>query len=291
MVGVKHNSVLIIMLLLAALAQAQRIDVKDFALDVGATDAVKYPVRDANGTPCALVKVRLASYALLFEGDVVKTEYKGGGEHWVYMMAGATWVRVISSVAPPKDFSFKTPLVGNQTYILQLKFNESGQTTMIYRPNKVDKDPSYEWKKKTFCMANFSFPNAAFGMSYGKFKQWGWYFNMMLGLKGKEYVEYENDYLDRIAEERQEYDLNSNFHLIVGPVVGLTEDFSMYAGLGYTLGNEERLPGGFTMELGVMFNIGRSSWMSVSFENVAGTNGVMLPAIKLGIGNAWQSWF
>ena len=277
-------------MLFVTMAQAQRIDVKDFRLDGGATDAVKYQVRDANGTPCALVKVRLEFFALAFEGDVIKSEYKGEGEHWVYMSAGATWMRVKSTVAPPLDYKFNQPLESNRTYIMQLKHKATSVTTPIYRPQKT-KTNTYAWERRSFYVLNYSFPNAALGNTFGMGKRWGWYGSLMLGIRGKEQTTYTYNYwyngniMDEEAENKT--DIHYNFHMVFGPTYRITDDIILTGGVGFTFGRMDRLPGGGTYELGIMFQMSGNSILSIAFEDVVDVDGGHLPAIKMGLGFSW----
>ena len=106
---------------------AQTLSITSFHIDTGATDAVKYKVNDANGHSCALIKIRLANYTLFFNGDIVRSEYKGNNEYWVYMTSGATWIEIKSPVASPKTYNFPFALEGNNTYIMQLELSLYGK--------------------------------------------------------------------------------------------------------------------------------------------------------------------
>ena len=70
-------------------AIAQELSVKSFSEKSNDISASTSRRLDNNGTPCALVKVQLASSGALFEGNVMGTvEYKTS-EYWVYMPQGS----------------------------------------------------------------------------------------------------------------------------------------------------------------------------------------------------------
>lgn len=125
--------------LLPVFLSAQTLSVTAFHVDTGATDAVKYKVKDANGNTCALVKIRLANYALFFNGDIVKSEYKGNNEYWVYMTSGASWIEIKSPVASPKTYNFPFAIERNNTYIMQLELSLYGKykTTNNITPQEL----------------------------------------------------------------------------------------------------------------------------------------------------------
>ncbi len=98
---------------------AQELTVKEFRMDEKDISAVKFMVKDHGGDPCALVKVGLALPDVTFEGDIVKSEYKGG-EYWVYLIDGANWLNILSKRYLPLRYEFDG-VTKNATYVLQIE--------------------------------------------------------------------------------------------------------------------------------------------------------------------------
>lgn len=115
----------LLLLLLPTMAWGQELMVRDFHLDVGNLNAVENQVLDYNNKPCALIKVRLPYYQLFFEGDVIYTEHQCNNEYWVYMSAGATWLRVKGPVVSPLTVNFDLEVEELRTYIMQLHLDLS----------------------------------------------------------------------------------------------------------------------------------------------------------------------
>ena len=109
---------------LPCLLGAQELKVLSFQADQGDIAAVKYKVEDANGDPCALVKVGLAVPGATFEGDIVRQEYKDG-EYWVYLIEGANWMNIKTKSYLPLRYEFDG-VRKLTTYIMQI---EKPQTT------------------------------------------------------------------------------------------------------------------------------------------------------------------
>ena len=73
---------------------AQEMSVKSFEERSKDLSASTYSRKDLNGTPCALIKVQLASSGAQFEGNVIgNVEYKTS-EYWVYMPEGSKHLKV-----------------------------------------------------------------------------------------------------------------------------------------------------------------------------------------------------
>lgn len=95
---------------------AQELKVSDFHADAADLSAVVHQVADLNGEPCALIKVGLAIADATFEGDIIKSEYKGG-EYWVYMIDGANWITIKAPNYTPLRHEFDA-VKKNSTYIM-----------------------------------------------------------------------------------------------------------------------------------------------------------------------------
>lgn len=73
---------------------AQELTIKSFIEKTNDLSASTYLRNDLNGSPCALIKVQLASSGALFEGYVVgDSDYKTS-EYWVYMPQGSKRLKV-----------------------------------------------------------------------------------------------------------------------------------------------------------------------------------------------------
>ncbi len=113
---------LIIVALLAALSfstHAQEMTVKDFHADLMDASGSIYEVKDLNGEACALIKLGLVLTDVVFEGDIVKSEYKDG-EWWIYMLNGSTWLNIKSKKYLPLRYEFPK-LEKKVTYIMQVE--------------------------------------------------------------------------------------------------------------------------------------------------------------------------
>lgn len=95
---------------------AQELKVVDYHADAADLSAVVHQVADLNGDPCALIKVGLAEAGATFEGDIIKSEHKGG-EYWVYMIDGANWITIKTPNYTPLRHEFDA-VKKNATYIM-----------------------------------------------------------------------------------------------------------------------------------------------------------------------------
>ena len=109
---------------------SQELSVK--ALEESPMDisASKYERRDANGNPCALVKVRLPLNNATFEGNVVLPVENKTGEYWVYMTEGAKELRIKHEGVAPlgvifSDHGFIKGLRSLMTYNLSVSVPQS----------------------------------------------------------------------------------------------------------------------------------------------------------------------
>ncbi|MBR6827702.1 MAG: PEGA domain-containing protein [Prevotella sp.] len=122
--------ILLLSFLLPLLLQAQELTVKSMEMAPMDLSASTHSRNDKNGTPCALVKVRLAAVGTQFEGNVLgSTEYKAG-EYWVYMSQGSYMLKVKHSYFLPLDVNFRDyDIRGVQpktTYVLTLLMPQAG---------------------------------------------------------------------------------------------------------------------------------------------------------------------
>ena len=281
---------LAIMLIASASSHAQRLSVRQFEHDAVATDAVKFPVRDANGQPAALLKVRLEHFALCFEGNVLKTEYKGSGEYWVYMSAGSRFLTISSTLTAPLEYEFEQPLQGNRTYILQLRYHTSGDSFKVLKAQPRATTDGYKWPRRSFITFDYAFPNSAFGLTFGGGKKWGYLFGMAIGVKGQQTMVYDYWTDGSIMRENQKFDFLYNYHFLFGITRRLNADCILRGGLGFALGGSEEFPGGMLLDLGVMMDVHNVGVISLSYELVNGEKG-SYSMLKLGIGFGWDSYF
>lgn len=109
----------VLLIFLSTNIYSQELSVKSFVEKSNDISARTYMRQDNNGTPCALVKVQLASGNAVFEGPVVGTvEYKTS-EYWVYMPKGSKRLTVKLEGYLPLPVEFN-PLESNTTYILTI---------------------------------------------------------------------------------------------------------------------------------------------------------------------------
>lgn len=130
---------------------AQELSVKSFEERSKDLSASTYPRKDLNGTPCALVKVQLASSGAQFEGNVIgNVEYKTS-EYWVYMPEGSKRLKVKLEGYLPLDVEFGShgpgSLQSKTTYVLTITgvVNGSNQPRQVRTQTGwiiIDSDPS-----------------------------------------------------------------------------------------------------------------------------------------------------
>lgn len=106
-------------------ATAQELMVRDFKADPTDLNAVVNQVNDANGQPCALVRLGLAVPNASFEGDIIKTEEKNG-EYWIYMPDGSNWLNVKTPDFLPLRYDFPEAVASNTTYVLNIIKKHAG---------------------------------------------------------------------------------------------------------------------------------------------------------------------
>ncbi|MBO4263185.1 MAG: SUMF1/EgtB/PvdO family nonheme iron enzyme [Bacteroidales bacterium] len=117
----KKSVALQLCLFLTALSlSAQEMTVKDFRTDPFDISAVKFEVKDLSGEACALIKLGLVLTDVVFEGDIVRQEYKEG-EWWLYMVHGASYLHVKTRKYLPLRYEFPARLEMRVTYIMQVE--------------------------------------------------------------------------------------------------------------------------------------------------------------------------
>ena len=121
-----RHSIFFVLLLswLCGMVYAQQLTIaaiESLPMDLSASTYLR---PDANGDPCALVKVQLSTAGAQFEGNVVgQVDYKTG-EYWVYMTAGSYMLKVKHPSFVPLSVNFRdygiNKLQGKATYQLTL---------------------------------------------------------------------------------------------------------------------------------------------------------------------------
>ena len=103
---------------------AQELTVKSFVENTKDLSASTNPRNDNNGTPCALVKVRIAAKGVLFEGNVVGNVDYRTSEYWVYMAKGSKRLTLKLEDYLPLDVAFAdyaiNALESKMTYMLTI---------------------------------------------------------------------------------------------------------------------------------------------------------------------------
>lgn len=109
---------LIIAIFTICSVSAQKLYMCDFNHLVEDISAAIHQVKDANGEPCALIKVGTIALNPSFDGPIVKVINKGG-EYWVYVPAETFYLTVKSDNYLPARVEFPS-VESNKTYELQL---------------------------------------------------------------------------------------------------------------------------------------------------------------------------
>lgn len=120
-----------IMLLSSIVAIGQNLEVESKlqhqAFEILTSDEFR---KDANGIPCALVKVQLPMENVKFEGNVIDSEYKTN-EYWVFLSAGSKRLRIKCPGALPLDIDATeiepNGLKSKTIYSISLHFNSLNQ--------------------------------------------------------------------------------------------------------------------------------------------------------------------
>ena len=96
---------LIIAIFTICSVSAQKLYMCDFNHLVEDISAAIHQVKDANGEPCALIKVGTIALNPSFDGPIVKVINKGG-EYWVYVPAETIYLTIESKDYPPVRAEF-----------------------------------------------------------------------------------------------------------------------------------------------------------------------------------------
>ncbi len=113
---------------------AQELNVTGFRavpMDLSASTHMR---RDANGTPCALVKVVLRAEGASFEGNIVGDTQFRTNEYWVYLTEGTKMLRIKHISANPLMVKFSdyniNALQSKCTYEMNLEYSESSDNQL-----------------------------------------------------------------------------------------------------------------------------------------------------------------
>lgn len=127
------KNLLLIVLLLASCVEttAQNLGVEEKLhtriFEVLKSDEMR---TDANGVPCALVKVQLPIENVVFEGNVIDSEFKTN-EYWVFLTAGTKQFRIKCPGAYPLDIDATevepNGLKAKLIYSVSLRFDSTDQ--------------------------------------------------------------------------------------------------------------------------------------------------------------------
>lgn len=115
-------------------ASAQQLTVKSMQAAGNDISASTFLRLDAQGNPCALVKVLLPASGMQFDGNVVGSVDNKAGEYWVYMTAGSQELRVKSARQTIATIRFADygvqPVQGKATYVATIaRSATAGQPT------------------------------------------------------------------------------------------------------------------------------------------------------------------
>ena len=92
----KHIIIILLTLLAADItAQAQGLSVIGMEAATFDISGSQYERKDADGKPCALIKVRLAAEGAHFIGNVIQPVENKTGEYWAYMPAGSKRMNIM----------------------------------------------------------------------------------------------------------------------------------------------------------------------------------------------------
>ncbi len=116
-----HNEKIILLIFAVCFCfaiKAQKLYMCDFNHLSDDISATIEQVKDANGDPCALIKVGTTALNPSFDGPVVKA-IKRGGEYWVYVVHGTDYLNITSDNYLPVRAEFQS-VQSNNTYELML---------------------------------------------------------------------------------------------------------------------------------------------------------------------------
>ena len=120
----RHFLSLTLLCLCAMMAVAQELTLKEFRLDPSDTYAAAFPVKDANGDNCGMIRLGLVVPEAQFDGDIISSQYKDG-EWLIYMINGANWINIKTPTYIPLRIEFKDhdvqSIKSNNTYVMTVE--------------------------------------------------------------------------------------------------------------------------------------------------------------------------
>ena len=139
---------------------AQKLTVESFTEKTNDLSASTNPRNDQNGTPCALVKVRIAARGVKFEGNVVgAVDYKTS-EYWVYMPKDSKRLTLKLEEYLPLDVTFSdfgiNKLESKMTYMLTVIKEPIGNVSQAQTEIKTE-EPIDETQSLEFSVSGVTF--------------------------------------------------------------------------------------------------------------------------------------
>ena len=102
----KSLSALSFFLFFFSFASAQQLEVIEPLTETTELSAAQHKEYDANGNPCALIKLGLIANDPVFEGSVIKSDYNGG-VYWIYLPQGTNKLTIQTSNYLPLRLEFE----------------------------------------------------------------------------------------------------------------------------------------------------------------------------------------
>lgn len=126
-------------------SSARKLSIESLVLDMSDISGSVHQRRDANNSPCALIKIQLVDKIKKVEGQVVGGIIDKGSEKWVYVTEGTKRIKVIPSNYLPFELSTKDyPSIGSfkgkKVYLLKI----SGETLTMNVSKAVKKSTEKE---------------------------------------------------------------------------------------------------------------------------------------------------
>lgn len=113
-------ALLLFALLPAGSLWAQGLEVEKPLTLTTRQEAKTYERLDLNQVPCALLILHLNDDNVDFEGDIRTSQYRQGGEWWLWMIQGSNWLTVKSSKWSPLRLDFES-MQSSKTYEMTLR--------------------------------------------------------------------------------------------------------------------------------------------------------------------------
>lgn len=151
----------IVLFLMGIQINAQELSIKSFVENTKDLSASTNPRNDKNGTPCALVKVRIAAQGVKFEGYVIgDVEYKTS-EYLVYMAKGSKRLTIKLEGYLPLDITFSdfgtNTLESKMTYLLTISKEPMTNNMVQSLPETKLEVSSKEAESLVFSVSGISF--------------------------------------------------------------------------------------------------------------------------------------